>query len=86
MMTPAQTGHEWEMDSLRTRLEISVIVYRCKSCGCLQIKDGGPDAPSVFKPTYAGWNPFRTLPCEPPCGTPELVQDAAAEMLCKTAE
>ncbi len=67
MAAEQASTHQWQMDSLRTRLEISVIVYRCKLCGCLQIKDGGPDAPSVFKPSYAGWNPFRTLPEEPPC-------------------
>jgi hypothetical protein len=59
--------HDWEMDSLRTRLEIHVIVYRCRACGCLQIKNGGPDAPSVFKPSDPGWSPFRTLREEPPC-------------------
>lgn len=73
-MTPnTQFSHEWEMDSLRTRLEIGVIVYRCRSCGCLQIKNGGPDATSVYKPTHPGWNPFRTLAEEPPCTSPELV-------------
>lgn len=76
-MTPnTQLSHEWEMDSLRTRLEINVIVYRCRSCGCLQIKNGGPDAPSVFKPTYPGWNPFKTLAAEPPCEVPNLVPTA----------
>lgn len=57
------------MDSGRTRLEISVIVYRCRACGCLQIKDGGPDVPGVYKPALPGWNPFRTLADEPPCNT-----------------
>lgn len=60
--------HMWEMDRSRTRLEISVIVYRCRSCGCLQIKNGGPDVPGVFKPNHPAWNPFKTLPFEPPCG------------------
>jgi hypothetical protein len=55
------------MDSLRTRLEINVIVYRCAACGCLQIKNGGPDAPGVYKPTHPGWNPFKTVSQEPPC-------------------
>jgi len=60
--------HKWEMDNGRTRLEISVLVYRCKSCGCLQIKNGGPDAPSVFKPSDPAWSPFKTMTAEPPCG------------------
>ncbi len=78
-MTPnTQISHEWEMDSLRTRLEIGVIVYRCQCCGCLQIKNGGPDAPSVFKPTYPGWNPFKTLSTEPPCEVPDLRPSAVS--------
>ena len=60
--------HDWEMDSLRTRLEIDILVYRCKYCGCLQIKNGGPDAPSVFRPNDPAWSPFKTLTAEPPCG------------------
>jgi hypothetical protein len=71
------TTHEWEMDSLRTRLEISVLVYRCKSCGCLQIKNGGPDAPSVFRPNDPAWNPFKTLPAEPPCRVGAMVPSGA---------
>lgn len=60
--------HQWELDRSRTRLEISVLVYRCRTCGCLQIKNGGPDAPGVYKPNDPAWNPFRTLSAEPPCG------------------
>lgn len=73
MVQDTHSVHDWQMDSLRTRLEISIIVYRCAVCGCLQIKNGGPDAPSVYRPTHPGWNPFRTLPEEPPC-QPQLVQ------------
>lgn len=62
-----EATHLWQMDSLRTRLEINVIVYRCAACGCLQIKNGGPDAPAVYKPTHPGWNPFKTVSQEPPC-------------------
>jgi hypothetical protein len=70
MNTQTGNAHEWEMDGSRTRLDINVIVYRCRSCGCLQIKNGGPDARSVFKPGDPGWNPFRSLPTEPPCRQP----------------
>jgi len=67
-MTPrTETAHDWEMDSLRTRLEIQVLVYRCRVCGCLQIKNGGPDVPSVFRPSEPGWNPFKTMAEAPPC-------------------
>jgi hypothetical protein len=59
--------HHWLVDSLRTRFEIGVIVYRCTHCGSLQIKNGGPDAPSVYKPGDPGWNPFRTMKEAPPC-------------------
>jgi hypothetical protein len=68
MTRDVDTSHDWEMDSLRTRFEIGVLVYRCKSCGCLQIKNGGPDAPAVFKPNDPKWNPFKTMAAEPPCG------------------
>lgn len=60
--------HDWEIDGNRTRMEIHVYVYRCRHCGCLQIRNGGPDAPAVYKPNDPAWSPFHTMPDEPPCG------------------
>lgn len=62
-----EATHDWHMDGFRTRFEIGILVYRCNVCGCLQIKNGGPDAASVYKPADPGWNPFKTLSEEPPC-------------------
>jgi hypothetical protein len=67
MSTESQATHDWHIDGLRTRFEIGVIVYRCNVCCCLQIKNGGPDAPSVYKPAHPGWNPFKTMDEEPEC-------------------
>ncbi|UCD29626.1 MAG: hypothetical protein JSV03_03860 [Planctomycetota bacterium] len=59
--------HDWMMDPTRTRQSINVLVWRCKTCGCLQIKKGGLNAPSVYKPNDPAWNPFKTMQSEPPC-------------------
>lgn len=67
MTTQGKASHDWHIDGLRTRFEIGVIVYRCNICGCLQIKNGGPDARSVYRPSDPGWNPFKTMDEEPEC-------------------
>lgn len=66
--------HDWRLDFGRSRLSINVLVWRCKSCGCLQIKKGGMDAPSVYKLHGPMANPFRVLASEPPCRTHSIVQ------------
>lgn len=59
--------HTWKMDMQRSRLPLKLFVWRCTECGCLQIKRGGVDAPSVYRPRGAGRNPFATLDHEPRC-------------------
>lgn len=59
--------HTWQLDPMRTRMDIGVLVWRCPTCGCLQIKNDGLDSTSVYKPSTPDWNPFRTTPEEPPC-------------------
>ncbi len=61
--------HKWEMDVTRTRMDISILVWKCKHCGCLQIKNGGVDASSLYKPNDPTWSPFKTLVDPPPCVT-----------------
>jgi|GEM_PF-5445506 len=60
-------AHDWEMDIKRAKLDINVMVWRCKNCGCLQIKNGGLSAQSIYRPNEPMWNPFKTLQEEPPC-------------------
>ena len=67
-------AHDWEMDTLRSRLSISVLVWRCRSCGCLQIRKGGLDKPSVYRLNEPSGNPFRTQEQEPLC-QPQLRDD-----------
>ena len=64
-------GHNWEIDTRRSRLSINVLVWRCKSCGCLQIKKGGLDRPSVYRLNEPLCNPFKIQEQEPACG-PQL--------------
>ena len=63
-------GHTWEMDVARSRMEIDVLVWRCKHCGCLQIKNGGLEVPSVYRVPGRLNNPFRPLVEEPACEVP----------------
>jgi len=60
-------SHEWKMDAARTRYDINILVWKCRTCGCLQIKKGGMKAPSIYKPDAANWNPFKTTDREPAC-------------------
>lgn len=64
-------AHEWEMDLRQTKLDINVLAWRCNKCGCLQIKNGGLDVASVYKPNDPAWSPFKTLEDEPPCPEPD---------------
>lgn len=74
-------AHDWVMDGSRTRLEINVLVWRCRWCGCLQIKHGGHEARSVYKPNDPAWSPFRTMDEEPPCCEAEVVLTARSTLL-----
>ena len=71
-------GHDWQLDAQRTRMDINVLAWRCRICGCMQIKNGGLDAPSTYKRTCARSNPFETLDEEPACMSDDALHSVGA--------
>lgn len=61
--------HKWEMDVSRTRMDIHVFVWKCRHCGCLQIRSGGVEGKTTYKPNDPAWSPFKVLDEEPRCAT-----------------
>jgi hypothetical protein len=59
--------HKWEMDVSRTRMDIKVVVWKCRYCGCLQIRSGGVDGKVTYKPNDPAWSPFKAMTEEPRC-------------------
>ena len=70
-------AHDWRLDPELSSASLKLLIWRCRTCGCLQIKKGGPDAASVYKLNPRRGNPFKTLHEEPECTVPVPTPEAS---------
>jgi len=63
-------AHDWRLDPELSSASLKLLIWRCRTCGCLQIRRGGPDAVSVYRLNPRRGNPFKTLDEEPECTAP----------------